>query len=515
MIPQLTVLLGVLALALSAGCTARSVGPQPAGGTAPPPDAGQVVVLDPDRFGGETGRIEVTVGRPGASRRVQDFPDTTRRFLLTVNAVDMVAPATAEILIEGAVATAGVQIAVPAGSNRSLKADANNLGGMVVSRGATSGITVSAGQTTAVSLTMTTLVGDVSGSVKNFNTGGDYANVTVAGTLATTSTDASGSYLLRDQATGSQFLTYKAPGAGAPLVTQPVTVFAATTSAASPVGLFGAGPTVKKNDTSTYYGVTAVSASEAFALGRTSGSAGVVVRTTDGGQTWTTVRSVGSSTYYELKFLNATDGFLLGTLDLCKTTDGGATWSQVTSTLYGYSLGLFDALNLAIAYSTTFKRSADGGLTTAGQYTTPSLCGIWPISSSILWGTTTSAVQRSLDGGATWTSLLSVSNNGYNTLAAQSASTAIIVADDGRIQQTVNGGANWTVVYSVPDAPYLYAAANLGTGWIAAGNNRAVVRAPGASAWTTQSLPGVLNALDCLPDGTACWGAGNNVVIKF
>ncbi|MBM3268520.1 MAG: hypothetical protein FJZ01_12795 [Candidatus Sericytochromatia bacterium] len=506
--------LAILALLLAAGCTAKPADLPPSGGPAGPPAPGQVVALDPERFGGPTGRIEVSFTRSGAARRIQDFPDTTRRFLITVNAVDMVAPATAEIQVAGAVATAGVQIAVPAGSNRGLEAAAYNLGGVMLSRGATSGIAVSAGQTTTVPLSMATLVGDISGRVKNLSTGADYANVTVAGTLATVSTDASGSYLLPDQATGSQTLTYTAPAAGAPLVTQPVTVYAATTSVASPVGLFGTGPSVKKTDLNTYLGVAAVSPNEAFVMG--GGAAGVVIRTTDGGQNWTTVRSVGSAFYYDLRFINATDGFLLGTGDGCfKTTDGGATWTSLSTSINGYSLGVFDALNLVAAYDTSFRRSADGGATTAARYTAPNLYGIWPVSTNVIWGTNTSSVQRSLDGGATWTSVLSASNYGYKSLAALDANTAVLARSNGQIQQTVNGGANWSTVYNVPDPVALNAVAPLGTGWIAVGAGRAVIKAPGASNWATLTFPGTLYAVSCLPDGTACWGAGYRTVIKF
>ncbi|MBM3267690.1 MAG: hypothetical protein FJZ01_08595 [Candidatus Sericytochromatia bacterium] len=228
--------LATLLLAVLAGCAMR-----PAASTAPeaPTAEGRVLELDPDRFaGGAAGRLRVVVawparaGQAAGERRVQDFTTTTTSFRLTVAASDMVQVVGVVARPAGA-ATASAQITVPAGTARSLLAEGLNAGGRVTARGASDSITIQAGADTRVSVQLATIVGDVRGTATNLGTGLPAANLAVDAGGATASTDASGSYTLKDVPKGTQVLRF-GPG---PIVTQPIVVTAGAVTDAAPVGV--------------------------------------------------------------------------------------------------------------------------------------------------------------------------------------------------------------------------------------------------------------------------------------
>jgi photosystem II stability/assembly factor-like uncharacterized protein len=82
---------------------------------------------------------------------------------------------------------------------------------------------------------------------------------------------------------------------------------------------------------SSFYSVHMVNGSLGMAVGSSS------YRTSDGGQTWTKVNSLG---YYlnVIRFASPLEGYAAGYSILMKTTDGGLTWNQINS---GTSDGLY------------------------------------------------------------------------------------------------------------------------------------------------------------------------------
>ena len=62
------------------------------------------------------------------------------------------------------------------------------------------------------------------------------------------------------------------------------------------------------------------------------GGYGTIVKTADGGTTWTTLACGTTSSLGSVYFTNATTGFAAGTTGtILKTTDGGANWIALTS----------------------------------------------------------------------------------------------------------------------------------------------------------------------------------------
>ncbi|MBI3193630.1 MAG: hypothetical protein HYZ34_04060, partial [Ignavibacteriae bacterium] len=88
------------------------------------------------------------------------------------------------------------------------------------------------------------------------------------------------------------------------------------------------------------HSVHAITSSTVVAVGEL----GTIIRSTDGGTSWTWIKCAGGKnvTLYDVHFPTSTYGYAVGEYGVVvKSTDGGSTWqtktSTVTSTLYGVS----------------------------------------------------------------------------------------------------------------------------------------------------------------------------------
>lgn len=152
-----------------------------------------------------------------------------------------------------------------------------------------------------------------------------------------------------------------------------------------------------------------------------------VLKTTDGGVTWTEQLSNGSqgTNYYfrNIEFLNENIGFL-GTLNnvFLKTTDGGANWSPVT--------------NIAMP--------------------TAAICGLDAVGSSTVYGCgayfSPAYIIKSSDSGVTW-QYIDMSN--YATalveIVFQNEMTGYAAganANGGIVLKTTDGGESWAEIFN-------------------------------------------------------------------
>ena len=146
---------------------------------------------------------------------------------------------------------------------------------------------------------------------------------------------------------------------------------------------------------------------------------GAVIKTTDGGDTWSEVLGgSGTDGIEAVCFTSADTGFIAGWNDyFAKTTDGGTTWTDVTvgsGNWYFRDIEFWDADN-GIAVSSL---SAGG-----------------------------SAVYVTDDGGDNWSTASGVSIN-IQDAAYASASTLFAVGGDEKIIKSTDNGNTWSVIYT-------------------------------------------------------------------
>ncbi len=148
---------------------------------------------------------------------------------------------------------------------------------------------------------------------------------------------------------------------------------------------------------------------------------GVIIKTSDGGETWETIYPVsGTSVSFEkIEFITVDLGFVAGYGLLMKTADGGETWTDVDvdSGVYLYNnLSFFDENN---------------GFVSAQLDDAPYF-----------------AIYLTADGGETWSAAVDVEDAGGIEMVYANKNTLFSVGADERIAQSVDGGNTWEQIYS-------------------------------------------------------------------
>jgi photosystem II stability/assembly factor-like uncharacterized protein len=201
-------------------------------------------------------------------------------------------------------------------------------------------------------------------------------------------------------------------------------------------------------------------------VGYASGTKSVVIKTTDGGETWAPVTSPfgGSYNIATIKFVSPTTGWVFVNYakptqgNIAKTTDGGATWTYQTfsTTTTMPWVASADMLNENVGYFTLnpsnqpIYKTTDGGATwfSVPVPSTSQITGVDALDENNLFITVTygtNQVYKSTDGGSTWTAvpipvradLRSISFKDMNTGYVCGGSTT-------NVYRTTNGGASWS-----------------------------------------------------------------------
>jgi cysteine-rich repeat protein len=272
---------------------------------------------------------------------------------------------------------------------------------------------------------------------------------------------------------------------------------------------------------------------------------GLVLRTTDGGATWTTVYSKAEQRLYAVDFADANTGLVVGASGLIlRTTDGGATWATssysvadlksvdfidantafitgslgvvakssnggVGWTLISYASGAtihsgdFIDANTGIVVSDYghIRMTTDSGRTWTGLDigTLQHIQGIEFIDANNMYASVEGRFYQSADGGSTWTTFWpGTSAYGVDFI---DANNGIVVGAPGLIGKTTDGGATWTTL-TYDSTNYLFSVDFIdANNAIAVGGDGLVVRLSGTSA--DNDSDGFTSDLDCDDDNPA------------
>ena len=185
------------------------------------------------------------------------------------------------------------------------------------------------------------------------------------------------------------------------------------------------------------------------------GPNGMIQRTTNGGSTWSTMSSVTSATLTRIYFYSNTLGFIAASNgQILRTTNGGSSWTPIntglttlydisfTSTQNGYAVGtigsdryLCTTVNGGLSWTTSLLGPGSGA--TRVFFTSPQTGYIKLTHSSII---------KTTDGGATWNPTAATTNGteeNWQEMFFIDDNTGFLCGDDGRITKTKNGGLSW------------------------------------------------------------------------
>ncbi len=255
-------------------------------------------------------------------------------------------------------------------------------------------------------------------------------------------------------------------------------------------------------------------------VGWVGGDSGVILKTTNGGSSWTIQSSGILERISHMKFSDANNGVANGNSYNLKTTDGGTTWNIVSNSAHfdvrdGYFV---DSLTgWMVGYSGKIAKTTDGGaiwnLQTSG--TTQSLYSVYFVDSNIGWAVGIGGIiLKTTNGGTNWTAQTSGTTRSLNSVYFFDSNNGWIAGTNGTILKTTDGGTNWSVQTFGSQFLYSIYFTDLNNGFIGGSGGTILKTTNGGANWAVQST-GISEQINDIHfnDSNTGWAVGNSGVI--
>lgn len=249
-----------------------------------------------------------------------------------------------------------------------------------------------------------------------------------------------------------------------------------------------------------------------YYTGWTVGDGGEILKTTDRGNSWTSLNSGVSTVLSDIQFIDKNTGWIAGGAGnqglILKTTNGGTTWATKTSLTTPLTSIYFvsPSLGWAVGSNGVILKTTDGGETwsTKVSGTTNFLKSVFFIDSNNGWvGGFTSTLLKTTDGGNTWAPQTSGLDGDVTSVFFINSSTGLMTELGGTlnnpksiIKRSTNGGASWSDLAEYPDFDlYSVAFAGASDGWVVGSGGNIVRSSDGGVSWGIPQTP-VTSQLD-------------------
>ena len=183
---------------------------------------------------------------------------------------------------------------------------------------------------------------------------------------------------------------------------------------------------------------------------------------------------------------------------ILKTTDAGNTWVEIsTGTIPGLEAVCFTDVNTGYAggWQNYFIKTTDGGVTWTTQIIDP---GIWYFRDIEFWDTNNGVaatadpdIYVTSDAGATWTLATGLSQN-IQAVTYADASTLFVVGGDEKISKSTDGGQTWSSIYT-GTFQYMFMGVeflNANYGMVMGEDGKVMITSDGGSNWTNTNAGG-------------------------
>jgi len=202
--------------------------------------------------------------------------------------------------------------------------------------------------------------------------------------------------------------------------------------------------------------------------GFVAGSFGTIMKTTNKGDNWTILPAGTGNALQGIHFINETTGFVSGSLVILKTSNAGGSWTNLNAPFVSFEINtdVYFADELKGWFSTNsgrIVRTTNGGVNWSIAYEQPGTA-VWRLSftnASTGYGCTSDGkVVKTTNAGENWyIQNTSLTENLYD-IHFHSANTGYISSWSGKILKTTNGGGNFVSAAvnteAVPDEFELY-----------------------------------------------------------
>lgn len=217
-----------------------------------------------------------------------------------------------------------------------------------------------------------------------------------------------------------------------------------------------------------------------------------LLKTINGGTTWTTLYSEPLGGFHAIDFSNLNSGLIVGR-GTFKTTDGGSVWLK-TSVGIGLTLRSIKFTDVnngwAVGFNGTILNTKNGGSVWTPQTsgTTNELFSVFFINSSVGWAVgANGTILKTSNGGTTWGSQISGTTNRLSSVFFANSSIGWAVGFNGTLLKTVNGGASWALQSIGSTNGLCVYFLDTNTGWVSGiGTIQKTIN--GGTSWTSQTI---------------------------
>ncbi|MCU0372940.1 MAG: YCF48-related protein, partial [Ignavibacteria bacterium] len=259
----------------------------------------------------------------------------------------------------------------------------------------------------------------------------------------------------------------------------------------------------------------------------------VLLNTTNGGVNWILNLVPALYNYGGIQFLNNSTGWIAGQYGdylnsigiLLKTMDGGTTWT----TLYNSNIGLWDVIfindntGFICGNLKYFAKTTNGGLNWIQKYLGSSTSEFFqmafPDSTTGYIVGSHNEIFKTTNAGENWIQQNVNFSSWLRDIYFFNINTGVAVGSNGVIVKTTNGGLDW-IQKNVPGVnSYLYSVqfAGTGTGWIAGWDSTLLKSTDYGDSWSKiTGLPGnyQLTNVNFINQNTGWLFGYNGIILK-
>jgi photosystem II stability/assembly factor-like uncharacterized protein len=191
-------------------------------------------------------------------------------------------------------------------------------------------------------------------------------------------------------------------------------------------------------------------------IGFACGLDGLLLKTTDGGATWTNLNSGSINDFWYIEMIDADTGYVCGSVTtLLKTTDGGSTWNPITISGTSTTLYKVHFLDAATGYMGTASatvgrllKTTDYGNTwapVAGYTAIGTTRGIFFFDADTGWVSNSNyQILKTTDGGSSFFEQVDFGTGTIYEIKFWDAFNGVAAGANGDVFFTTDGGTNWT-----------------------------------------------------------------------
>jgi photosystem II stability/assembly factor-like uncharacterized protein len=181
-----------------------------------------------------------------------------------------------------------------------------------------------------------------------------------------------------------------------------------------------------------------VNSSDGFAAGTN----GRILKTSDGGLTWTSISS-GSIEWKSIWFTSPMNGYVVGNNTILKTTDGGSTWQPTTVSGNLTSVSFGSPMVGFASGGGVFYRTIDGGIIwTLMPEPFSSTGAVYAVNQDTVYLAADQGIAISRDAGISWEKFTSITNSTINNILFTDETHGWACGNLGDVFKTVNGGGS-------------------------------------------------------------------------